>query len=134
MGDFATFREICRYRTYYFPIIVDVDMCFDMRRVHPYKQRVVAQMLLDLQDMPWITEAWLFGSSLQPYCRYESDTDIAYRADKEMIDKMCADDPKFYWLSPLDSRDDFGTDFINLDHVSEFCELTHNVRKGVRLK
>lgn len=134
MGDYATYREICKFRTYYFPIIVDVDTDFDMRRVHPYKQSVVARMLLDLQKMPWITEAWLFGSSLQPYCNYNSDTDIAYRANADMVNTLCDRDPKFDWLSPLNSRDPYGTDFINLDNVAEFCELSHNIKKGVRLR
>lgn len=134
MGDYATFREICRYRTYFFPVIVDIETEFDMRRVHPYKQSIVASMLLDLKDMPWITEAWLFGSSLQPYCRHNSDTDVAYRMDKDAVELMCNRDEKFYWLSPLNTRDPYGTDFINLDHIQEFCELSHNIKKGVRLK
>lgn len=134
MARFASFKELCRYRTYYFPIIVDVDMDFDMRRIHPFKQKIVAQMLLDLQDMPWIKEAWLFGSSLQPYCSYGSDTDIAFKLDNEMVDAKLAEDRFFDWLAPLNKRDEHGTDFVNLDNVPEFCELTHNVRKGVRLK
>lgn len=134
MGDYATFRELCRYRTYYFPVNVDVDTDFDMRRVHPYKQSIVASMLLDLQSMPWITEAWLFGSALQPYCKPTSDIDIAYRMNKELVNKLCKEDRRFDWLETLDSRDPNGVDFVNLDNVKEFCALSHNIKKGVRLK
>lgn len=134
MGDYATFRELCRHRTYYFPVNVDMGTDLDIRRVHPYKQPIVASMLLDLQNMPWIVEAWLFGSSLQPYCSPRSDTDIAYRMNRDLVHKLCCEDSKFDWLSPLDSREPNGVDFVNLDNVKDFCELSHNIKKGVRLK
>lgn len=135
MGDFATLRELCKFRTYYFPVKVQTDSDFDMRRVNPYKQRVVATILDDLKNMPWITEAWLFGSSIQPYCKYESDTDIAFRLDSNMVDKLCKDDNNFYWLYPINERDCNGTDFINLDNVHPYCELMYNIKHhGVKLK
>ena len=85
--------------------------------------------------MPWLTEVWLFGSSIQPYCRYESDIDIAFRMDNTEVTRLLENNNKFDWLFPIDQRSEFGTDVINLDNIHPYCELMYNIKHhGVRLK
>lgn len=134
MGDFATLRELCQFRTYYFPVIVDDTPGFDMSRVHPFKQKVVYAILNDLRSMSWLKEVWLFGSSLQPYCRFESDIDIAVRMNNYEVDRRLKEDRNFDWLYPIDKRSETGTDVINLDNIHPYCELMYNIKHyGVRL-
>lgn len=135
MGDFATLRELCRFRTYYFPVIVEHTPDFDMRRVHPYKQKVIYMILNDLREMPWLTEVWLFGSSVQPYCRFESDIDIAFKMDTDEVDRLLKNDRNFDWLYPIRTRSENGSDFVNMDNIHPYCELMRNIKYyGVRLK
>lgn len=125
-----TLREKCKFRTYYFNVIVDGKFPFDIRRFHPYKQKIIVELYRRVMEMPWITELIVFGSSLYPYITPESDLDLAYRYSKEILDKY----QKIAPTHELQDVDPNGVDLLNLDDIKETEPIYHNIKKGVRIK
>lgn len=123
----AYHKKLYSMRTYYFKPIVDCPYDFDMRRIHPLKQRVVLSMLKELEALPWVTELWIFGSTLTPLCTGQSDTDIAIRYDEKMYTK--SNSLRVY--GNLMSLDPAGVDMLYLNTLKESEEIYKSIRKGV---
>lgn len=101
--DKETFRQYCARHVFYFNIVTGVpDVPFDMRRVHPLKQRLVYKLYELFKSSNVVTEAWIFGSSVSYTCHQGSDTDIiihtteparvyteAYCSIHDKIEEMC---------------------------------------------
>lgn len=87
------------------------------------KQRAVRDMYNAVKDDPRVKELWVFGSSTQMMCNYESDLDVAYSYD--------GDDKEFFQL--LGTFDKNGVDRINLDTIEPYGPLYVQIKKGVRI-
>ena len=121
--DYMTFKERMAHRTYFFPVIVEGNFQFDMRRVYPLKQREVATLLEEIKNDDDVLEVWLFGSAPTMCCNIHSDLDVAVRTKSGE-----------YWSSDL-PRDVFsnGVDFVNLNHIKPGSKLYDNIMKGIKI-
>lgn len=129
MGDWATLRELCRHRTYHYNLIVPSDDKVDLGRIHPFKQKAVHSLLEYARSFSGLEELWLFGSSLQPYCKYTSDIDLAYRVSEQLRYTLEEDELR----EQLTSFDINGVDLVDLYTIHEYSPLAVNIRKGLRL-
>lgn len=101
------------------------DMPFNLRRIHPYKQKEVCEIYELLKSLG-VTKAYIFGSASNMKCTDESDTDIA-------ID--CPDDYKLrnkiaLGLSKICPN---GFDIIWIDMVRRGSEMNGSIARGVKI-
>ncbi len=124
----ATTWEDARNRIYHFPVIAQTD-AFEIRRVHPLKQKTVIAVYEKLKGDARIESLTLFGSAVTIRCGKGSDVDFAvglkegFRTNEvknevsEAIQDVCG----------------YGADVLWEDRITKGTAIDRNIRKGVRI-
>ncbi len=128
------YSEQCKRKIFTFPLAYEFetpsDLPFNIRHIHPLKQRSVLFIYEQLSNYTDILkDVWVIGSSVRPTCNYNSDVDLILSTSVE---------PYVYTNRLTECYDSIrylpnGVDFIRMEHLGVNDMIYYEIFTGLKI-